>query len=275
MGHKTHTVTGNVQSVDHVGGSTYGNPIYRVTLTNGASYKTQVDNGIAYAATNFRPHSLRRPVSPVVLTLTDYDRIVDMKRPEGWDEDAPAPAAIIVTETPVYTWEKLSEKAKDHAREAHSRFLWEDGSAQESMELIWSGVLEDEGWENVSDLSYSLYSQGGEPMWNGDIPAFQHEGGTYYVQIRKRPLGGSSHAWDVTVDEGDGAPEFAYGTPEYTAHVAHIESVECAAKDYARGLSTKIFWQMREEDEYMTNDEQMAETSEANGYLYDEDGNLT
>lgn len=81
MAHKTHTVTGNVQSVDHVGGSMYGNPIYRVTLTNGESYKTQVNNGIAYAATNFRPHSLNRPVSPVVLTLTDHDRIVDMKRP--------------------------------------------------------------------------------------------------------------------------------------------------------------------------------------------------
>lgn len=81
MGHKTHTVTGNVQSVDHVGSSLYGNPIMRVTLTNGESYKTSVNAGIAYAASNFRPHSLRMPVSPVVLTLTDHDRIVDMKRP--------------------------------------------------------------------------------------------------------------------------------------------------------------------------------------------------
>lgn len=272
MGHKTHTVTGNVQSVDHVSGSYTGCPIMLVTLTNGESYKTQVNNGVSYKAGNFRPHSLRMPVSPVVLTLTDYDRIVDMQRPD--DSDVPVPAEVIVTETPVYTWDNLSDAAKDHAREAHNRFLWDDGEAQENMELIWSGVLEDEGWQNVSDLSYSLYSQGGEPIWNGDIPEFTHEGGTYYVQLRKRPLGGSSYAWDVTVDEGDGALEVAYGTPEWDAEVARLERIEEAAKDYARGLSTKIFWKMRDEDEYMTNDEQMAETCEANGYLFDEDGNL-
>lgn len=76
MARKTHTVTGNVQSVDHHGTSLYGNPTYRVTLDDGRSYLTQVDGSVGYSVTNFRPHSLRRPVVPVVLTLTDHDRVV-------------------------------------------------------------------------------------------------------------------------------------------------------------------------------------------------------
>ena len=77
------TVTGDVKSVEHVATSRNGNPTYRVTLTNGWSYLTATDAQVGYAATNYRPHSLHTPVSPVVLTLNERGRIVNMERPDG------------------------------------------------------------------------------------------------------------------------------------------------------------------------------------------------
>jgi hypothetical protein len=81
---KQETVTGDVAQVDHVATSRSGNPTYRVRLTDGRSYLTATDASVGYGATNYRPHSLRAPVSPVVLTL-ERGRIVGMARPDGTD----------------------------------------------------------------------------------------------------------------------------------------------------------------------------------------------
>lgn len=180
---------------------------------------------------------------------------------------------IKVTETPVYTWEELSDAAKDKARENWSRFLWADGSAAESMTMIFDDTMLAEGWENYGDLTFSLYMQGGQPMWTGDKPKYEHDGRIYSVQVRKRVLGGSSYGWDFTIDEED-ADEPEYDTPEWHAYVERLSAVELAARDYCDGLASRLYQKFVEEDEYMVNDRQMAETSEANGYEYTEDGEL-
>lgn len=179
-----------------------------------------------------------------------------------------------VTETTVYTWDELSPAAKDRAREEHSRFLWEAGWIQEDLERIWRYELEEAGWTDLEDLSYSLYSPGGEPMWRGDVD-FEFEGRTYHLTVRKRPLGGSSYAWDVgVVDPDDPELDAVYGTPEWDAAVARVEAVERAAKDMLRALSSKLLAAFREEDDYRVSDEVMAEDCAANGYEFTEDGTL-
>lgn len=181
---------------------------------------------------------------------------------------------VKVTETNVYTWGELSDAAKDHAREQHSRFLWDYGEANESMQMIFDDLMESEGWSDSGDLTYSLYVQGGEPMWSGEMPRFEHDGRVYAVRVSKRPLGGSSYAWDVRLDDEEDETDAAYGTPEWDAVVARIEAVEEAVRDYCRDLSSRLYDAFVKEDQYMTADEQMAETSEANGYEYTEAGDL-
>lgn len=179
---------------------------------------------------------------------------------------------IKTTETPVYTWDELSESAKDHARQKWSEFLWNDGSMQEDMQLIFDGKMEDLGWEPTGkdgDLSYALYMQGGYPAFSVDIPDFQHDGRSYVVHVRN-----ARDYFEVTVEESDDDPDVAYGTPEWDAEVKRIEAVEEAVKDKLRDVSHELYEAFVKEDEYQVSDEQMAETSEANGYEYDENGDL-
>ncbi len=179
-----------------------------------------------------------------------------------------------VTEKTVYTWDELNDSAKDTARQEWSAFLWEDGSAQESMQMLFEGMAEKNGWENAGNLTYSLYSQGGEPCFDVDLPAVEVDGQTFYVTARSTHAGGGSHYFTYTVEESDEQDEPEYGTPEWDAYVALLHQAERSAREQVEAFASKLFRAMREEDEYMTNDEQMRETSEANGYEYTEDGHL-
>lgn len=189
----------------------------------------------------------------------------------------------ITTRVRAYTYPELSDAAKDRVREWWNRAQWEDGAAQESMQLLADGFLEDRGWEDVSDLSYSLYSPGGEPRWRGVLPAFTHDDVTYRATFTLRPLGGSSYAWEVTLDEdselfpadGDEDREsVTYGTPAWDEYLKRYEAAEEAAKDRARSDSSELFYAMREEDEYIGSDESVSEACEANGYEFTEEGEL-
>lgn len=82
MNRKVH---GNVVSVDRAGTSRNGNPAYDITMEGGAIYRTATDASVGYSATNYRPHSLRQPVSSVVLTLDKNGRVIDITRPDGTD----------------------------------------------------------------------------------------------------------------------------------------------------------------------------------------------
>lgn len=81
-------VTGDVLRVDHAFTSSYGNPSYRITLVNGDAYVTQANAGIGYAARNFTPHSTRRPIVTVTLTLSRAGRVVDIRHASGQDSSA-------------------------------------------------------------------------------------------------------------------------------------------------------------------------------------------
>lgn len=171
---------------------------------------------------------------------------------------------VKVTETNVYTWGELSDAAKDHAREQHSRFLWDDGVAAESMQLIFDGVMEAAGWSDLSNLTYDLYQQGGYPEWAGTLRGFEHGGLKWTVTTQ------NGHRYGRSVDV---EPEWETDDdPDRTD--AETEAALDAARDMVSALSSELFYKFRAEDEYMTADEQMAETSEANGYEYTEAGDL-
>lgn len=168
----------------------------------------------------------------------------------------------VTTTKTVYTWDELSDEAKDHARAEHNSFLWDSGEMRETMEEIWEDFLTEQGWENLSGLSYNLYSPGGEPAWDGDLPEWEFEGRTYYVTVRNHHYFGMRVSVDETFDENEAV---AY---------SEVERIEVAAKDMVLSLSHDLLVKMRAEDEYVVNDESMADTCEANGYEFDEDGNL-
>ena len=179
-------------------------------------------------------------------------------------------------ERTVYTWDELSDTAKDHAREAWSRFLWDSGSMQESMELIFDGYMEDRGWQDAELRTYSLYSPGGYPTFCGTLPAFEHGGRTWTLTVTTRHSGGGSEHMVCDVEPADDTDsDTFYGTPEWPAYLAAVTAAEGAADDLVNGMSSELLYAFRDEDDYQISDESMAETSEANGYEYDEDGNLT
>ena len=163
----------------------------------------------------------------------------------------------------VYTWDELSDSAKDTARQEWNRFLWDDGSMQESMAEIWESTLTDAGWTDLADLSYAIAMQGGYPEWSGTLAGFEHGGKTWTVIANNRRGNMSIHVED---------PDDDYtGEQDLPACLAAEE----AARDLVSELSHKLYWAFIAEDEYQTSDEVMAETAEANGYEYDEDGHLS
>lgn len=170
-------------------------------------------------------------------------------------------------ERTVYTWNELSDSAKDTARQEWSRFLWSDGSMQESLSDLWENTLTEAGWVNLSDLSYDLYSQGGYPAWSGTLEAFEHGDRAYPVIVRNSRSGfGEYTSVDVDSEQDEDETDDAYA--------ARIEAVEGAARDHLHSLSYELLYAFRAEDEYQCSDDVMAETAEANGYEYTEDGRL-
>jgi hypothetical protein len=170
-------------------------------------------------------------------------------------------ARTVTTETTVYTYPELSDAAKETARQEWNQSLWQYGSMIESMQMIFEDMLTEAGWTDLADLTYSLYSQGGYPAWSGDLPTFVLGNRTYYVTVRDHHYYGPT----VDVDEGDNGEPL---TQE--EHAAVVDAV----KDHISDLSHKLYAAFVAEDEYQSSDEVMAETAEANGYEYTEDGHL-
>ena len=165
----------------------------------------------------------------------------------------------VITETTVYSYSELSDAAKEKAREAYGQFQWENGSMAESMELIANGILEDEGFTDATDLTYSLYQQGGEPVF-GTNGILDHEREALFVTVGTRHFGGGSFGFDLDVEHYDGENATI---DEYTFVQGKLLA-----------LSSAILKAFYTEDEYQFSDENVAETSEANGWEYDENGKL-
>lgn len=186
---------------------------------------------------------------------------------------------VKVTQENVYTYPELSERAQEKVREWWNRVQWDDGQANESMSMIFDGIMEDEGWEaDPRSLTYSLYSQGGTPSWSGTKDDWEYEGKTYILTCRNKSRGGSSDYNSVDVeheDDDEWNEKWWEGDPE-TRRVMNQERerIREAAKDYVRGLESKLHAAFEKEDEYMGSDEYVREACEANGYEFTEDGDL-
>jgi hypothetical protein len=160
----------------------------------------------------------------------------------------------ITIEKTLYTYDELSESAKERAREEYSRFVWEDGSIQERMQEIADGILEDAGMTPAEGLTYSLYNQGGYPKF-GTSGTIEHDGQAYNFTPNADYVGG----YMLEGQDGEGPDSIA---------AYH------ALRDRLYSLSQQMYAAMIAEDEYQSADEQLSEISEANGWEYDHLGNL-
>jgi hypothetical protein len=156
-----------------------------------------------------------------------------------------------------YTYDELSESAQENARAKHNQFEWESGWMQESMQLIADGILEDAGLSMASDLTYSLYTQGGYPKFATTGP-FEYGGVTYKLVTNTSRWGG-----DI---------ELFYPDDEWRDDVP--VGAQVAAEQFIVNLSRKMYEAFIAEDEYISSDEAFRETAEANDWEFDEEGNL-
>ncbi len=167
----------------------------------------------------------------------------------------------VTIEKTLYTYDELSESAKERAREHYSRFLWDDGDMRERMQEIADGVLEEAGMTPAEGLTYSLYNQGGYPKF-GTSGAIEHYSGRYTFDLDTAQ---QLTVWDANGDDLDEIWERNRDT---------YRAVFEAVRDRIEALSQQMYAEMIAEDEYQSADEQLSEISEANGWEYDHLGNL-
>lgn len=160
----------------------------------------------------------------------------------------------ITIEKTLYAFDELSESAKERAREEYSRFIWESGDMHEQMQQIADGILEDAGMTPAEGLTYSLHMQGGHPTFTttGEI---EYDGKTYTFTPNRDYIG------DYMLEDRDGEGPDDMGAYD-------------ALHDRLHSLAGQMYADMIAEDEYQSADEQLSEVSDANGWEYDEEGNL-
>lgn len=168
-------------------------------------------------------------------------------------------------ERDVYTYDELSEAAKEHAREQYNRWGWDDGIMQESMQLIADGILAEVGLREAGNLTYSLYSQGGTPKFETS-GAFSHDGESYSIGVTTEHTGGGHYRAVIELYFTDERAD------DWDAEIP--AAARTAAVDFISGLSNKMYMAFVAEDEYQSSDEVVSEVCEANGYEFDEEGNL-
>lgn len=175
----------------------------------------------------------------------------------------------IIIEKAVYTYDELSETAKERVRETFSTWDWEDGTMQEDMQEIANYVLEQAGFSEAEALEYSLWTQGGEPRFSTESvsPVFLEPATPgkrrkrYSVRITNNYRG-----FDISVCRADGESIL----DDYEYNTAHD-----LARDLAWELSGTMLEKFYEADEFRHSEEATRETCEANGYEFDEHGNLS
>lgn len=172
-------------------------------------------------------------------------------------------------ETSVFTYPELPEEAKETVRERYSQFLWEDGEMQERCQDIADGILEDAGFEEAKDLTYALYVQNNGVHFSTRTkqPILLDNGGKrrtrHTVIVTSRACGASTYTFDIEVLDKDG-----YEVAEPTTTLAQ------SAAELIDNLSREMDAAFYKEDEYMSSDEVVAESAEANGWEYTATGQL-
>lgn len=161
----------------------------------------------------------------------------------------------------LYSYSELSDAAQEKVREKISRWGWEDGSMNESMQLIADGMLEDLGFSEAENLTYSLSTQGGYPAF-GTSGTFEHEGTEYTLTVTNSRANFEIEILDVDSDYLENSREA-------------VQAIYKAARDFLSDLSYKMFRAFVAEDEYRSSDEEVRETAEANEWEFDEFGNFS
>lgn len=173
-------------------------------------------------------------------------------------------------ERTVYTFAELSEAAKDTARQRHSIFLWDDGIMQEDCQMIAENLAEAHGLEDLRDLTFSLYTPGGEPEFSGTMRTMV-EGSEYVCRIKRGEIVDT-----VPTDESELSigHEIDSDSPEYLAYEQRMDQAMREVAERMDALSSAMLRAFYALDDDVVSDEAMIEAGEANGYEYDEHGHL-
>ena len=156
----------------------------------------------------------------------------------------------IISETIAYEYSELSDAAKERVREDNNTMWWEDYYTQEfCAEDIVSRYMT---VSSFGDLSYSLHTQGGEPTFSLEATI----GNDVWLTVTNH------HYYGMQVE---------YGTHEDDAQP---EELAIFVRILLPAIRSEISAMLYMEDEYRSSDEYAAEMADANGYEYDEDGDL-
>ena len=159
----------------------------------------------------------------------------------------------VISETIAYEYSELSDAAKERVRYDNNAMWWEDYYTQESVRVYAENIVS--RYMTVSsfgDLSYSLYTQGGEPLFSLKATI----GNDVWLTVTNHPY---------------------YGMQvEYGAHEDDAQPEELAifVRDLLHAIRSEISAMLYMADEYYSSDEYAAEMADANGYEYDEDGDM-
>lgn len=165
----------------------------------------------------------------------------------------------IISETIAYEYSELSDAAKERVQEYNNQFAWDWSGLREDIREAAKRMFADIGLE-LTELEYDLYSQGGEPKFSvsGTI------GADFHIET-KTTRWGCDISWYIGDDDG---------VYDIEADEPMFDKCEEFVNSLMGSMSAAIFKMIEEEDEYVSSDEYAAEIAEANGYEYDEDGNL-
>lgn len=161
----------------------------------------------------------------------------------------------IISETVAYQYSELSDAAKERVREDNNRHAWEMGGLRDDIREYAKEMFAAIGLE-LTNLEYDLDSQGGEPRFSvsGTI------GEDFHVATNTHHYYGTSVEWWV-------------GDDEY-ADNAQPEVGAIFVRELMDAMSAAIQSVLESEDEYVSSDEYAAEMADANGYEYDENGDM-
>lgn len=157
-------------------------------------------------------------------------------------------------ERTVYQYSELSDAAKEKVREDNNSDAWDMGGIRDNIREAAKDMFAEIGLE-MTDLEYALYTQGGEPRFSvsGTI------GEDFHIETK-------ISRWSCDV-------EWWVGDYEY-ADDAQPQEGAIFIRALMDSMSAAIYKMVEAEDEYVSSDEYAEELADANGYEYDENGNL-
>lgn len=153
-----------------------------------------------------------------------------------------------------YNYSELSDAAKERVQQQNNISAWEGDGIRENIRTAAAELFAEVGL-TMTELYYDLNNQGGYPVFavHGTI------GNDFHVTTAVR-RGYTQTDWYV-------------GEDEY-ADDANPEAGETFIQALLDSIQADIWQIANAEDEYVSSDEYAEDLADANGYEYDEEGNL-